>query len=92
MNRPSVGYKTRNRVQINQSQGTKRLALGTKHQVTKHPGYKTSRIQKSVNLITGSPLKSTSRCFYYWLAPRRRFSKRTLPIPLADIEIQAPET
>ena len=28
-----------------------------------------------------SPLKSTLRCFYYWLAPRRLFSKRALPIP-----------
>ena len=38
-----------------------------------------------------SPLKSTSRCFYYRLAPRRLFSKRALPIPQTDIEIQAAE-
>ena len=39
-----------------------------------------------------SPLKSMSSCFYYRLATRRLFSKRALPIPSADIEIQAPET
>ena len=27
-----------------------------------------------------SPLKSMSRCFYYWLAPRRLFSQRAVPI------------
>ena len=42
-------------------------------------GFSTSE-KARISLLALSPLKLTSRCFYYWLAPQCLYSKRALPI------------